>query len=220
MNWLERYFSLNGIYHFVLITVCYLVLLWLSRNILINDLVIYNSYSEQLTYERALRLFEEMERLSWINYVAIPFVFLIKFILISIVLYIGIFFCSLNTSISFGSVFRTVIACEIVFVLAGMLKFLWFYFFVSDYNLNDINFFYPLSLINLFRISEIDKVWIYPLQSVNLFQVIYILLLSSGLCFTTKLRKTDSDKVVLLSYVPALLFWIVLIMFFSIDSSI
>jgi hypothetical protein len=220
MNWQERYFSLNGIYHFVLITVCYLVLLWFSRNILINDLVFYNSYSEQLTYERALRLFEEMERLSWINYVAIPFVFLIKFILISIVLFIGIFFCSLNTSISFGSVFRTVIACEIVFVLAGMLKFLWFYFFVSDYDLNDLNFFYPLSLINLFRISEIDKVWIYPLQSVNLFQVIYILLLSSGLCITTRLRKTDSDKVVLLSYLPALSFWIVLIMFLSIDSSI
>lgn len=220
MNWFERYYSLKGIYLFLLTTISYLVVLWLSKNILIDEMVFYNSYSEQLTYERSLRLFEDLKQISWINYVVLSIMLLIKYLLISVVLYIGIFFSNLNKKITFGIVFKTVVASEMIFVFAGITKFFWFYFFVTDYNLADINFFYPLSLINIFKISEVDRFWVFPLQTVNVFQVCYILLLSWGLTKAGNLRKTDSDKLVLLSYVPALLFWIVLIMFISIDSTI
>jgi hypothetical protein len=166
-----------------------------------------------------MRLFEELKSISWINYVFMPFILLIKFTLISIVLYIGIFFCDLHNKISFSIIFKVVTASEIIFVFAGLTKFFWFYLFAGNYDLNDINFFYPLSLINLFRISEVNKFWIFPLQIVNIFQVIYILSLSYGLYKAGKIEKNESDKVVFLSYMPALMFWVVLIMFISIDSS-
>lgn len=220
MSLLFRYYNLTRLGLFLIIIVCYFVILWLSKSVLINDIVFYNSFSEQLTYERSMKLFAEIKRLSWMNYVFIPFMLLIKFTMISIVLYIGVFFCDLHDKISFGKIFRVVIASEIIFAIAGFIKFLWFYLFAGNYDLNDINFFYPLSLINLFKISEVNKFWIFPLQSVNVFQVLYILSLSYGLNKTGEIEKTQSDKVVIYSYMPALLFWLVLIMFISIDSSI
>jgi hypothetical protein len=203
-----------------MITVCYFIIFWLSKNVLINEVVFNNSYSEQLTYERSMRLFDEINRLSWINYVFLPLLLLLKFTFISIVLYTGVFFCDLHRKISFGIIFRIVIASEIVFVIAGFIKFLWFYLFAGNYDINEINFFYPLSLINLFHVSEVNKFWIFPLQSVNVFQVLYILFLSYGLNKAGQIERSESEKVVIYSYMPALVFWIVLIMFISIDSSV
>ncbi len=220
MGLLDRYFNLSSFRLFVIITACYLLTYWLSKNILINDIVFYNSYSEQLSYERSMKLFEELKRLSWINYVFLPLMLIIKFTMISIVLYTGVFFCDLHKEISFSGIFRIVVACEIIFVFAGLSKFLWFYLFAGNYDLNDITFFYPLSLINLFDKSEVRQFWIFPLQSVNLFQMIYIFTLSIGLTKAGAIEKTKSEKVVIYSYMPALLFWVVLIMFISIDSSL
>jgi hypothetical protein len=220
MNSLERYFSLKQFNLYILISTSYLLLIWFSKNILINETVFYNSFSEQLTYERSIKLFEEMRSLSWINYVLFPLVLLIKISLITFVLYIGVFFCDIHHKLSFDKIFRIVTGCEIVFVFAGFSKIFWIYFFGGNYELDDINFFYPLSLINLFKISEVNKFWIFPLQTVNMFQVFYILLLSYGLYKIGKIEKIQSDKIVVLSYIPALVFWVVLIMFLSIDSII
>lgn len=220
MNLIVRYFTISRFRLFLIITACYFIVYWLSKNVLVNEIVFYNSFSEQLTYERSMRLFDELNRLSWINYVFMPVMLLVKFTLISIVLYIGAFFCDLHNKIAFSVIFRIVIASEIVFVFAGLIKFLWFYLFAGNYDLNDISFFYPLSLINLFKISEVNRFWVFPLQAANIFQVLYILILSYGLNRAGKIEKSESDKVVIYSYMPALLFWVVLIMFVSIDTSL
>jgi hypothetical protein len=128
-----------------------------------------------------------------------------------------VFSLDLQYKISFGVIFRIVIASEIIFVLAGFIKFIWFYFLTSNYDLNDVNFFYPLSLTNLFNVSEVNKIWVFPLQSVNLFQVSYIILLAIGINKAGQIEKSDSEKVVIFSYTPAFLFWIVLVMFISLD---
>ena len=167
-----------------------------------------------------MKLFNYMDEFSWINYIVTPLLLLVKFTLISIVLYIGVFFLNLHFKISFGVIFRIVIACEIIFVFAGVVKFLWFYLFAGNYKLDDMSFFYPLSLINLFNISEVDRLWVYPLQSANIFQAAYVLLLSYGLNKAGKIEKSVSEKVVIYSYLPALFFWVVLIMFISIDTSV
>jgi len=218
MNSAASWFNLGRFRLFLVITGLYFVIFWLSEKILINEIVFYNSFSEQLTYERAMNLFVSMKEYRWISYVVTPLMLVIRFTLISIVLYTGVFFLNLHYKISFSMIFRIVIASEIVFVLAGFIKFLWFCFFAGNYDLNDISFFYPLSLVNLFRISEVDKLWVFPLQSANLFQAAYILLLSYGLTKAGSIEKSASEKVVIFSYMPALLFWIVLVMFISVDT--
>jgi hypothetical protein len=197
-----------------------LILIWLSKTLLINEIVFYNTYSEQLTYDRSLQLFENMKSIDWISYAFTPIMLLLKFSLISLVLYIGIVFCNLYEKVSLSSVFKVVIAGEVVFVFAGFVKFLWFYLFAGNYDLNDLGFFYPLSLINIFKISEVSKIWIYPLQTVNVFHLVYIFFISFGLHKVCTIERPESDKIVLVSYVPALVVWMVLIMFLTIDLSL
>ena len=220
MNLLIRYYSFKKLHLFIFIVLANLILIWLSKSVLINEIVFYNTYSEQLTYDRSLKLFEDLKRISWISYTFTPIMLLIKFSLISLVLYIGVVFCNIQDKVSLGSVFKIVIASDIVFVFAGFVKFLWFYFFAGNYDLNDIGFFYPLSLINFFKTSEVNRFWIFPLQTVNLFHLIYLVSVSYGLANICKIEKPDSDKIVLLSYLPALVLWVALLMFLSIDASL
>jgi hypothetical protein len=220
MNLLLRYYNLKGIYLFFGVVLANLILIWLSKAILITDIVFYNTYSEQLTYDRSLRLFENMNQISWISYAFTPIMLLIKFSLVSMVLYIGVVFCNIQDKVSLGSVFKIVIASEVIFICAGFIKFLWFYFFAGNYDLNDLGFFYPLSLINFFKTAEVTRVWIYPLQTINIFHLVYVLLISYGLNKVCETGKSDSDKIVLLSYLPALILWVALIMFLTIDASL
>jgi hypothetical protein len=219
MNLLVRYYSSKKLYLFIGILLANLVIIWLSKAILINDTVFYNTYSEQLTYDRAVALFENVKSLSWISYAFLPLLLLIKFSLVSIVIYIGMVFFNFQEKIHLSSIFKVVIASEIVFVIAGLIKFLWFYLFAGNYDLNDLGFFSPLSLINLFKKSEVANMWIYPLQTINLFHFIYIISITYGISKVTKIERSDSDKVVLLSYLPGLVLWIVLVMFLTFDLS-
>ena len=220
MNLLFRYFNLNWLYLFIEIALANLMIIWLSKSLLLNEIVFYNTFSEQLTYDRSLKLFEEMRRFTWIGYVFTPVILLVKFSLVSLVIYTGIVFCNIQDKIKFVSVFKIVIASEIIFVYASLLKFLWFYFFAGNYDLKDLGFFYPLSLINFFKTTEVNKLWIFPLQTVNLFQIIYIISISYGLNKVCEIKSPDSDKIVLSSYLPSLVLWMVLVMFLSIDASV
>ncbi len=220
MNILLQYYNLSKTKLFFGIILINIFIVWLSKTLLINETVFYNTYSEQLTLDRSLQVFENLKRVSWINYILVPVMLTIKYTMISIVLYTGVFFFNIHYKITFSTIFKVVVASDIIFILASLIKFLWFYLFAGNYNLNDLGFFYPLSLINLFRISEVSKIWIYPLQVVNIFQFIYIIALSYGLRNLGNVNESDSEKIVISSYMPALVLWIVLVMFLSVDSGL
>jgi hypothetical protein len=42
-----------------------------------------------------------------------------------------------------------VIIAEFVFLLVPIFKIIWFYFFQTNYTLEDIQYFYPLSALNI-----------------------------------------------------------------------
>lgn len=197
----------------------YLILM-ASQTALLNEIVFFNTYSEQLTYERSLELFHRMRSLSWINYVIIPVMLLLKFSVLSVLLYIGVFLTDLHKDLTLAKVFKVVIVSEVVFLIAAIAKLLWFIFFAGNYSLNDMSFFYPLSLINLFDREEVAYYWIYPLQTANLFQFVYVFLLALGLSRISSVKRAAADKVVLATYVPGIIVWVALIMFLSIDTQV
>ncbi|HOF20168.1 MAG TPA: hypothetical protein PLO24_02855, partial [Bacteroidales bacterium] len=66
MKVLEGYFGLErNKLLFIMISVN-LLLIWLSKSVLLNETVFYNTYSEQLTYERSMELFKRIMDLSWV----------------------------------------------------------------------------------------------------------------------------------------------------------
>jgi hypothetical protein len=215
MSFLTWYFRLNKFRLFLAIVFLNMLVMWLSKSVLINETVFYNTFSEQLSYDRSMELFQGLRKVSWIGYVFLPIILMLKFSLISVIIYTGIFFCEFQDRVSFRVVFGTVVVCEIVFLSASILKFLWFIFFAGNFDLYDINFFYPLSLGNLFKPDEVDNIWIHPLQLFNLFQIIYIWLISFGLSSQTNTQKSVIDKAILISYLPGLFVWVALIMFLS-----
>jgi len=219
MKLLEGYFNLKRNELLLGIILVNLLLLWLSKNILVNETVFFNTYSEQMTYDRSMELFQRIRELSWATYLLYPLILIVKFSVLSLVIYTGFFLSNQQDEVTLGMIFTTVVASEVIIVIASLTKFLWFAFFAGNYTLNDMNFFYPLSLINLFRQNEVAAYWVYPLQSVNLFQVAYILMLAIGIGKVSSVKREKADIIILLTYGSALILWIAFIMFITIDIS-
>jgi hypothetical protein len=217
---LNSYFNIKRWKLFTGIVFINLLLIFLSQITLVNEVVFYNTYSDQFTYDRALEIFNRLKSYCWTAYILAPLLLLIKFSALSILIYIGIFFADMQKQISLGMVLSVVISSEAVFILASAAKFIWFMFFAGNYTLDDISFFYPLSLVNIFQQTEISSYWIYPLQTVNLFQVAYILMLSAGLSSISGAKRAEADRIILMTYVPAMVVWIAFVMFISIDTTI
>jgi len=214
---MEKFLSIKNWKLFSGIVLANLLILFASQTTLINEIVFFNTFSEQLTYDRSMELFDQMRSIAWVSYIVTPIMLLIKFSALSVLLYVGVFFSDLHKEITLGKIFKVVIISELVFIVASILKLLWFIFFAGNYTLDDMKFFYPLSLINLFSRAEVAPYWIHPLQVVNLFQLAYMFLLAIGLSRISSLKREAADKVVLATYVPGILVWVALIMFLTID---
>jgi len=214
----ERFLAIKSWKLIIGVVFANLLILFLSQMALINEVVFFNTYSEQLTYDRAMEIFARMRSLTWVSYIITPVLLLLKFSAISVLIYIGVFFSDLHREITLGKIFKVVVVSEIVFVVASIIKLLWFIFFAGNYTLDDMNFFYPLSLLNFFSRSEVASYWVYPLQTVNIFQLVYILLLAMGLSRISSIKKEKADRVVIATYVPAIAVWAALIMFLTLDA--
>ena len=111
------------------------------------------------------------------------------------------------------------IQAELLFLLPVLIKILWFLFVQTDYDLNDLTQFYPLSVLNFFDADAIPRYWLYPLQVLNLFEVAYCFLLAYGVADVTGFSFKRSFGLVMSSYGVGLVLWVVLVMFLSITYS-
>ncbi|WP_296344452.1 hypothetical protein [Winogradskyella sp.] len=140
-----------------------------------------------------------------------------KILIIATILDLGCFI--FNKKIKFKKIFNIVVKAEFIFLLVIIFKTAWFYFFQTNYTLEDLQYFYPLSAINIVGYEGIDAWWVYPLQVLNLFELAYWLVLGYLL---GKALNSNFDKgisIVASSYGVALLIWVVGIMFFTLSAS-
>ena len=201
-----------------------ILIVYLLNHILsINDLLL-NSLGENLSISQLEYIYDFQKKWQWVSYVVIPLLILIKTTLISSSLYIGTFFYS-KIKITFKQLFNAVVKAEFVFLAVVILKMVWFYFFQTSYTLEDLQYFYPLSALNIVGYKGLEAWFIYPLQVLNLFELAYWLLLSyfiGKLAFTEKDKGKPMDlgfKIVASSYGSALLLWVVVVMFFTLNYS-
>jgi hypothetical protein len=142
----------------------------------------------------------------------------LKTIIITSVIYIGVFFFN-KVEVTFKVIWDSIIKAEFIFLLVPILKLIWFYFFQTNYTLEDIQYFYPLSALNIIGYKGLDTWLLYPLQTLNLFEFAYIIYLSYQIGFLTKTNADNGLKIVGYSYVPALLLWVTVVMFFTLNYS-
>jgi hypothetical protein len=190
----------------------------LAKYILNVENLFYLSLAETLNNNQIKEIFALQKKWLWVSNIIIPLLLLIKTFLITCVLYICLFFYK-GKQFIFKSIWELVLQAEYLFLIVPFFNVIYFYFFQDNYTLQDIQYFYPLSALQLLGYEGLEPWYIYPLQTLNLFEVAYIFFLAYQI---GKLVKSDLDfglTVVLYSYVPALLFWVSVIMFFTLNYS-
>ncbi|GIZ14086.1 hypothetical protein [Capnocytophaga catalasegens] len=208
--------TLNRLY------ICSLLLLnaflaYLVQDILNIRSLLANSLSEQLTATQVENLLNAQQKWQWVGYGFIPFLLLIKMSITALVLSIA---CMLtDRQVPYKRLFVIVAEAEIIFLLVPVCKIIWFYFFQPQHTLEDIQFFYPLSLLNLTDYKQVAQWYVYPLQLANLFEVGYWLLLTYLLGKVLKISFKERFYFVASSYGVLLLLWVVVVMFFTLNYS-
>lgn len=208
------------LFFFKYLIFCILIFIttWLLKHTLHVDDLLYNSLSGKLTIVEINKLITLQAKWEWIGYIFIPIYLLMKTIIISSILNIGVsFFC--KNDIAFKYIWSCVINSEFIFLLVPIFKISWFYVFQTNFTLEDIQCFYPLSALNITGYKGIDPWLLYPLQTLNLFEVAYIIYLSYQIGSLTKTNADIGLKIVGYSYVPSLLLWVAVVMFVTLNYS-
>ena len=152
----------------ILLSIVIIILTEITNQVLDFKGLLYNSLSEQLTNKQIQHFFEFQDKWQWVGYIFVPILLLIKTSLIASALYIGTFFFS-RVFVTFKQLWAIVINAEFVFLLVPVFKIIWFYFFQTNYKLEDIQYFYPLSALNIVGYKDLDSWLIYLQQVLNLF---------------------------------------------------
>jgi len=207
----------NILKRYLILCLISLILNKISNYILNFDQLLHNSLSEQLTSKQIENFFELQKKWNWINYPIIFLFLIIKTSIVSTIIYIGLFLS--NKDLKFSTILNSVLKAEYIFLLVPVFKIIWFYFLQTNYTFEDVQYFYPLSALNLIGYKNLETWFIYPFQTLNLFELFYVIYLGFQV---GKLTNTNADyglKIVGLSYVPSLLLWVTTIMFFTLNYS-
>ncbi|GIM50822.1 hypothetical protein CAPN003_22740 [Capnocytophaga stomatis] len=202
---------------FMALCLFYFFLTWLSEFFLNTRELLLSSLSEQLTTEQIEKVLDFQNKWQWVGYLAMPVLLLLKISVVALLLDIGCFF--FNKKLSYKQLFDIVLRAEFIFLLVPILKIGWFYFFQKDFTLEDLQFFYPLSALNITGYQGIDVWFIYPFQVLNLFEVLYWWFLAYQLDKIFNEQKEKGLSIVASGYGVGLLLWIVGVMFFTLNNA-
>ncbi len=179
-----------------------------------------------ISINKVQKIISKSTEYLYLNYLNIFITTLINILFVSFTLYIGLLMYNLKTS--FKKLISLVIKLEYVFLLPILYEIIHFKFINTTASLQDIQYFYPLSALNIVGYKGIDPWLIYPLQTLNLFEVAYWLLLSYYIGKIASPTKNIEEnkypmdfglKIVASSYGSFLLLWIVVVMFFTLNYS-
>lgn len=179
----------------------------------------YRSMGEQLTLDQIDQFLHTQNRYAWLSYPLLAAINMAKYALIAGILYTGVFLAGFK--VPFGRTFKLVLVAEFVLLVPMIIKTIWFAVMATGYSMDDLQFFYPLSLLSVVNPQAVDPIWHYPLQVLNVFELGYWIVLGWGLHLAIR-KEADFDRslrIVLASYLPALLLWIVLVMFLTVTFS-
>lgn len=208
----------NIYFLFFLLSISLVVTSELVKMILNLDKLIVFYLSERMSSENLKNYLEFQIKWKYTGFLIFPILVLFKTVIISSILNMGVFFHS-NTPIKFKIILNVVLKAEFVFLLFPVFKLIWFCFFQINYTLEDIQYFYPFSALNIIGYKGLEPWLIYPLQTLNVFELAYIIILSYQIGTVTKTNADTGLKIVASSYVPALLLWVTIVMFFTLNFS-
>lgn len=166
---------------FVLIIFFYCIIAYLDSTYIQTDSKIIDFLVKDYPSEAVQNYIESKKKWWWIGYAIIPLLIGIKVLLVAFCLnFIKLFDLRIRENQLQGFLGLTLVA-EFTFVIAGFYKFINFYWFETNYDLRDLQTYYPLSLLNFKDVISIEKWLAYPLQLSNIFRILYWGILAYGI---------------------------------------
>ncbi|MBX3240804.1 MAG: hypothetical protein KIT80_23065 [Chitinophagaceae bacterium] len=202
---------------FLLLVLFTVSLGYLMKELLDTDKLVYTFLLERVSVDQFDEMMSRKKSMNWLGLVITPALLFVKISIMSAVLWTGCFF--FDKRISYKSLFNIAVKAEFIFLLVIIVKIIWFYFFFTEYSFEDIQYFYPLSVLNIVGYERLEPWYIYPLQVLNLFEFIYWMLLIYLLAKELNIKPDKVFNIVAGSYGVGLLIWVIAVMFFTINFS-
>ena len=201
--------------NFITLIISTFFLGYLSKEIINSSELIIKTLSDKYTLTQIESILNFQEKWQWLGYIVLPLLLLLKISIIAVILDAGCFF--FNKEIKYKKLFNMVVKAEFVFLLVIIFKTAWFYFFQTDYSLEDLQYFYPLSALNIIGYEGLEPWYIYPFQVLNLFELVYWLILAYLIDKELNENIDRGFSIVASSYGISLLIWVVGVMFFTLN---
>jgi hypothetical protein len=216
MAFLSQIFEFK-IWHLLLaIIFIYLILTYLNYTIIFSDSFFYTVYGNQLDLPQIEKIIGTTRKYLFLSVSLIPIMILLKFYILSLVLYTGIFFS--NKIIKFNDCLRIVLIGEFIPIIVSIITFINFSL-TPVRTINEFQSFSPLSFTQLLNLKEIPTYIIYPIRLLNLFEIFYWLILIAGVSYFLKDSFKKSFFLIASSYGVALVIWVLFVMFIQIQFS-
>ena len=206
---------------FFFICLFLIILLFLDKTYISTDSKIFDFLAKDYPSEFVRNYMESQKKWWWVSYAITPVLIGIKVLLVAFCLNFVKIISEKLEQVKFRDILTIVLMAEFVFVIAGFYKFFNFYLVDTDYTLETLQTYYPLSLINFKEAISTEKWLAYPLQLCNLFEVIYWGILAWGIwqLADKKISYQRSLGYVALTYGIGLLFWVGVVCFLILSVS-
>lgn len=208
---------MKRVYYFVILTILNFIFGITSNKLLNSNKLLVDSLIEQFPTDQVQELLTFQQKWEWLTYVILPLLLLLKIAIITAILDLGCFL--FNKEIKYKKLFNIVVKAEFIVLLAIIIKTAWFYFYQTNYTLEDLQYFYPFSALSLIGHEGLQPWFVYPFQVLNLFELAYWFILAYLL---GKELESTTDKglsIVASSYGVGLLIWVVGVMFLTLNMS-
>lgn len=206
---------------FVGICICYLVLIYLDSTFIQSSNKIFDFLSQNYPSDVVQNYMESQKKWWWVSYAVTPLLIGIKVLLVAFCLnFVKLLDLEGLEKVKISDFVFLALLGEFVFIIAGFYKFVNFHWIDTDYTLENLQTYYPISLINIRESISTEKWLAYPLQLVNLFELFYWGILAWGIYELSdqKVKPVKSFGLVSLTYGIGLLFWTSVVCFLILNS--
>ena len=205
----------------LLVIIFSLILIYLDNAYITTSSKIFDFLAKDYPSSVVQNYIEKKKKWWWVSYAVTPILIGIKVLLVAFCLNFVKIISEKLEQVKFRDILTVVLMAEFVFVIAGFYKFFNFYLVDTDYTLETLQTYYPLSLINFKEAISTEKWLAYPLQLCNLFELIYWGILAWGIwqLADKKISYQKSLGYVALTYGIGLLFWVGVVCFLILSVS-
>ena len=205
----------------LLVIIFSLILIYLDNAYITTSSKIFDFLAKDYPSSVVQNYMESQKKWWWVSYAVTPILIGIKVLLVAFCLNFVKIISEKLEQVKFRDILTVVLMAEFVFVIAGFYKFFNFYLVDTDYTLETLQTYYPLSLINFKDAISTEKWLAYPLQLCNVFELFYWGILAWGIweLADKKISYIKSLGYVALTYGIGLLFWVGVVCFLILSVS-